>query len=157
MTGSYREDGPRLAELRRLGARVQVGHREEALGDADLVVVSSAVRDDNPELLAARRRGIPVKKRDQWLPELTAGYDLLAVGGTHGKTTTTSLLALVLEDAEQAAMAAGSCWRPTSTTAPSRACGRWSRWSPTSSTSTPTATPTRRPCARPSPRSRPGC
>ena len=101
VSGSDREDGPRLEELRRLGARVQVGHRAEALGDPDLVIVSSAIRDDNPELLAARRRGIPVKKREQWLPELTAGHDLLAVAGTHGKTTTTSLLALVLEDAKQ--------------------------------------------------------
>lgn len=99
VSGSDREMGPRLEALRAAGAQVFVGHSAAFLGDADLVVVSSAVPDDNPEVVAARERGIPVYKRNRWLPEITRGYDLVAVAGTHGKTTTSAMIALVLADA----------------------------------------------------------
>ena len=99
VSGSDREDSPRLARLRAAGARVAVGHDPANLGEVDLVVASSAIKPDNPELAAARERGIRVVKRDRWLPELARGHDLVACAGTHGKTTTTALLALVLTDA----------------------------------------------------------
>jgi UDP-N-acetylmuramate--alanine ligase len=70
----------------------------------DLVVVSSALPADDPELLAARALGIPIRKRARWLPELTADYELVAVAGSHGKTTTSAMLTLVLRDAG---------WEPT--------------------------------------------
>ncbi len=99
VSGSDREASPRLDALREAGARVFVGHDAAFLGDADVVVVSSAVPDDNPEVVAARQKGIPVYKRDKWLPVITRGYDLIAVAGTHGKTTTTAMIALALVDA----------------------------------------------------------
>ena len=99
VSGSDREASPRLEALRAAGARVFVGHDANVLGNADVVVVSSAVPDENPEVVAARQRGIPVYKRNKWLPEITRGYDLIAVAGTHGKTTTTAMVALVLVDA----------------------------------------------------------
>lgn len=99
VSGSDRMPGPRLEALRRAGATVFLGHSAEFVDDADLVVVSSAVPEDNPEVQAARARGIPVLKRNQWLAELTRDYDLIAVAGTHGKTTTTAMLTLALADA----------------------------------------------------------
>ena len=99
VSGSDRMPSPRLDALRRAGAEVFLGHSAEFVGDADLVVMSSAVPDDNPEVQAARARGIPVLKRNQWLAELTRDYDLIAVAGTHGKTTTTAMLTLALADA----------------------------------------------------------
>ncbi|MDQ7028325.1 MAG: UDP-N-acetylmuramate--L-alanine ligase [Ardenticatenia bacterium] len=99
VSGSDREAGPRLEALRKAGARVHVGHSADHVADADLVVVSSAVPPDNPEVMAAQERGIPVYKRTQLLPQLTRGFDVIAVAGTHGKTTTTAMIALVLADA----------------------------------------------------------
>lgn len=99
VSGSDREASPRLEALREAGVRVHVGHSAEHVGNADLVVVSSAVPPDNPEVVAARERGIPVYKRAQLLPQLTRGFDVIAVAGTHGKTTTTAMIALVLVEA----------------------------------------------------------
>ncbi len=87
--------------LQRLGAQVAVGHRQENLGQADVVVFSSAVRADNPELAEARRRKIPVIPRAEMLAELMRMKRGVAVAGSHGKTTTTSLLASVLAEAGQ--------------------------------------------------------
>ena len=75
------------------GARTILGHSPELALEADVIVRSSAVHDDDPEVLAAREKGIPVLKRNQFLPELTADYQTLAVAGSHGKTTCTSLVA----------------------------------------------------------------
>jgi UDP-N-acetylmuramate--alanine ligase len=102
VTGSDQQDGPRIIRLRELGARIHIGHQgaaDDDLADADVVIVSSAVKPDNPELVRAAALGIPVRKRGDWLPELTAGHELVAVAGSHGKTTTTGMLALVLADA----------------------------------------------------------
>ncbi|WP_131770733.1 UDP-N-acetylmuramate--L-alanine ligase [Candidatus Protofrankia californiensis] len=105
VSGSDAQDAPRLDVLRAAGARVRVGTvTDPAVLDAeldgvDVVVASSAFPDDHPELLAARRRGIPIRRRSEWLPELTADYDLVAVAGSHGKTTTSAMLALVLHAA----------------------------------------------------------
>ncbi len=99
VTGSDMKDSKGLAELARSGASVSVGHAAEQVGDADAVVISSAIRESNPELVQARRRGIPVWMRAQALAAAAAEHRAIAVAGTHGKTTTTSMVALVLERA----------------------------------------------------------
>jgi UDP-N-acetylmuramate--alanine ligase len=99
VTGSDMKDSSGLRELERLGVRLHVGHAEEQVGDPDAVVVSSAIRERNPELAAARRRGIPVWARAQALAALAGDARTIAVAGTHGKTTTTSMVGLVLERA----------------------------------------------------------
>jgi UDP-N-acetylmuramate--alanine ligase len=85
--------------LRKLGARVAEGHAGENLGDADVVVVSSAVAADNPEIVGAHARRIPVVRRAEMLAELMRFRYGIAIAGTHGKTTTTSLIASVLAEA----------------------------------------------------------
>jgi UDP-N-acetylmuramate--alanine ligase len=97
VTGSDLAESPTLARLRRLGARVAIGHDAGHVGAADVVVVSTAVRATNPELAEAARRGIPVIPRAEMLAEVMRLKDGIAVAGTHGKTTTTSLLAHVLQ------------------------------------------------------------
>ncbi len=98
----YRVAGSDLAEsetvlrLRRLGAEILIGHRPENLKNADVVVISSAVRQDNPEVIAAHERLIPVIPRAEMLAELMRMKYGIAVAGTHGKTTTTSMIASVL-------------------------------------------------------------
>jgi UDP-N-acetylmuramate--alanine ligase len=82
--------------LKQLGATVYLGHAEQNLTDADVVVISTAVHGDNPEVLAARARRIPVVPRAMMLTELMRLRQGIAVAGTHGKTTTTSLTASVL-------------------------------------------------------------
>jgi len=85
--------------LRSLGARVAEGHAAENLGSADVVVVSSAVVADNPEIVAAHARRVPVVRRAEMLAELMRFRYGVAIAGTHGKTTTTSLIASVLAEA----------------------------------------------------------
>jgi UDP-N-acetylmuramate--alanine ligase len=82
--------------LERLGARIAIGHAAENLGDAEVVVVSSAIAADNPEAMAARARQIPVIPRAEMLAELMRLKFGIAVAGMHGKTTTTSMIATVL-------------------------------------------------------------
>lgn len=96
--GSDLKLGPATARLRTLGARVTEGHSADHLGEADVVVVSSAIAADNPEVVAAQRNRIPVVKRAQMLAELMRFRYGVAVAGTHGKTTTTSLVASVLAE-----------------------------------------------------------
>ncbi|MEM9048305.1 MAG: UDP-N-acetylmuramate--L-alanine ligase [Pseudomonadota bacterium] len=83
--------------LEALGARIMIGHRPEHLGEAEVVVISSAVRRGNIELDAARGRGLPVVRRAEMLAELMRLKSNVAVAGTHGKTTTTSLVAALLD------------------------------------------------------------
>jgi UDP-N-acetylmuramate--alanine ligase len=97
--GSDLKPNATTARLTSLGAVVQEGHAVEHLGDADVVVVSSAVAKDNPEVVGAQRRRIPVVARAQMLGELMRFRYGIAVAGTHGKTTTTSLVASVLAEA----------------------------------------------------------
>jgi len=85
--------------LARLGVRIARGHEVGHVGNADVVVVSSAIRDGNPEVDEARRRGIPVIPRAEMLAELMRLRYGIAIAGAHGKTTTTSMVALVLERA----------------------------------------------------------
>ena len=99
VSGSDLKDSPPLMQLRSAGARVQIGHRADNVGDADAVVVSTAIPADNVEVIEARRRAIPVWARAQVLAALMARRRGVAVAGTHGKTTTTSMLAVILERA----------------------------------------------------------
>ena len=99
VSGSDIKDSPGLALLRGAGATIAVGHRPENLLSPGAVVVSTAIRPDNPEVLAAAEREIPVLARAQVLAALMAERRGLAVAGTHGKTTTTSMVAVVLEAA----------------------------------------------------------
>jgi UDP-N-acetylmuramate--alanine ligase len=101
VSGSDLKDSKGLGELRELGADVAVGHDPASIDhhDPDAVVVSSAIGDRNVELGSARRRGVPIWARAQALAALTAGKRAIAVAGTHGKTTTTSMVAVVLERA----------------------------------------------------------
>ncbi len=85
--------------LARLGVTVREGHAREHIADVDRVVVSSAIRPDNPELMEAKRRQIPLVSRGDLLAELMRGHYAIAVGGAHGKTTTTSMIAWVLDRA----------------------------------------------------------
>src|SRR5574337_348312 len=98
VTGSDLADGPATKRLRALGIDVAIGHRAEHVAGADAVVVSSAVASDNPEVVAARERGVPVVPRALMLAELMRLKQGIAVAGTHGKTTTTSLVASVLAE-----------------------------------------------------------
>ena len=97
--GSDLAENANVRRLRALGIAVAIGHGEENLGDAQAVVVSSAVKPDNPEVTAARMRLVPVVRRAEMLGELMRLKWSIAVGGTHGKTTTTSLIAALLDAA----------------------------------------------------------
>jgi UDP-N-acetylmuramate--alanine ligase len=97
--GSDINDGANVRRLRAAGVQVTIGHNAENLGSAQVVVTSTAVGRDNPEVVAARARLIPVVRRAEMLAELMRLRWAIAVGGTHGKTTTTSLIAAVLETA----------------------------------------------------------
>ncbi|EME69207.1 UDP-N-acetylmuramate--L-alanine ligase [Paramagnetospirillum caucaseum] len=92
-------DNYNVERLRKMGIRVHIGHAAEALGDARVVVVSSAVKADNPEVQAARAKLVPVVRRAEMLAELMRLKSAIAIGGTHGKTTTTSLIAALLDAA----------------------------------------------------------
>ena len=97
--GSDIAENANVRRLREAGIAVRVGHEAANLGAAQVVVTSSAVKSDNPEVQAARVRLIPVVRRAEMLAELMRLRWAIAVGGTHGKTTTTSLVAAVLEAA----------------------------------------------------------
>ncbi len=99
VSGTDASDSATLRALEALGAVVHVGHDPAYLGDADTVVVSSAVREDNPELAAARGRGLRVLHRAQALAALTRGRRTVAVAGANGKTTTAAMLAVALRHA----------------------------------------------------------
>ncbi len=96
VSGSDLKDSAGVRRLGGLGAEVAIGHSPDNLGDADVVVFSSAVRSDNPELASARARNTPVIPRAEMLAELMRMKYGIAVAGSHGKTTTTSLIAEVL-------------------------------------------------------------
>jgi UDP-N-acetylmuramate--alanine ligase len=99
VSGSDQKMSEVTARLQALGVRVAAGHDASHVGNADVVVYSSAVRPDNPEIAGAHRRRIPVIPRAEMLAELMRLRSGIAVAGAHGKTTTTSMIALVLERA----------------------------------------------------------
>jgi UDP-N-acetylmuramate--alanine ligase len=95
--GSDASENPNVQRLRERGAQVFIGHSADHLGKAEVLVVSTAIRRDNPELVAARERRIPVVRRAEMLAELMRLKRSVAVAGTHGKTTTTSIVATLLD------------------------------------------------------------
>ncbi len=98
--GSDVAENANVKRLRGLGVTIHVGHKEGNIGDARVVVVSTAVKGSNPEVQAARQRMIPVVRRAEMLGELMRLKWSIAVGGTHGKTTTTSMVAALLDAAD---------------------------------------------------------
>src|ERR1700759_5373416 len=95
--GSDAADSGNVNRLRDKGVKVSVGHKAENIDGADVVVVSTAIKRDNPELMAARAQRIPVVRRAEMLAELMRLKSCVAIAGTHGKTTTTSLVAALLD------------------------------------------------------------
>ena len=98
VTGSDASESATVVRLRQLGATVALGHHEDNVQNADVLVVSTAITQDNPELIGARARNIPVVPRAVMLAELMRLRRGIGIAGTHGKTTTTSLVASVLAE-----------------------------------------------------------
>ncbi len=99
VSGSDLKESDVTRRLVQLGAKIQTGHKEENVTEVDVVVISSAVKKDNPEVVAAKRRKIPVIPRAEMLAELMRLKYAVAIAGSHGKTTTTSMVATVLNAA----------------------------------------------------------
>ena len=99
VSGSDKNDSSVLTSLKALGAKVFVGHMKENLADAQLVIISAAITENNPELVAAKQGGIPVVARANALAWLMSESTSVAVAGTHGKTTTTAMLTVALQSA----------------------------------------------------------
>ena len=97
--GSDASDSANVKRLRDKGAKVSIGHKAENLDGAEVLVVSSAIKRDNPELIAARDKRLPVVRRAEILAELMRLKSCVAIAGTHGKTTTTSLVAALFDAA----------------------------------------------------------
>ena len=97
VSGSDLNDSPIMRELQKVGITTYIGHSAVQVNGAELVVMSSAIPESNPEVQAARAAGIPVIKRQQLLGNMMAGSFGIAVAGTHGKTTTTAMISVVLE------------------------------------------------------------
>jgi UDP-N-acetylmuramate--alanine ligase len=95
--GSDAADSAIVKRLKGLGIPVEIGHRAENLGNAQVVVYSSAVKSDNPEMVAARANGLPIVRRAEMLAELMRLKRCIAIAGTHGKTTTTTMVAALLD------------------------------------------------------------
>src|ERR1041385_4319351 len=95
--GSDASDNANVKRLRDKGAKISIGHKAENLDGAEVLVVSSAIKRDNPELVAAREKRLPVVRRAEMLAELMRLKSCVAIAGTHGKTTTTSLVAALLD------------------------------------------------------------
>ncbi|MEJ5313663.1 MULTISPECIES: UDP-N-acetylmuramate--L-alanine ligase [Anaerolinea] len=101
VSGSDRAESPFTSELRAMGIPVFIGHAAENISGATLVVRSSAIPEDNPEVMAAKQAGIPVLKRAEFLEKWLKPYQVIAVAGTHGKTTTTAMIAWMLSSLAQ--------------------------------------------------------
>lgn len=101
VSGSDRQPSALTESLRAAGAKIFIGHHAENVRDASLVVRSSAVHDDNPEVVAAHQQGIAVLKRSEFLGQLIGDQPCIAVAGSHGKSTTTAMIAWMLTSLEQ--------------------------------------------------------
>ena len=100
VSGSDLSDNANTLRLKKLNIIITIGHKKENLEETAIVVISSAINPDNLELIEARKRRLPIVKRAEMLAELMRFKKTIAVGGTHGKTTTTSLMATILEKAK---------------------------------------------------------
>ena len=97
VTGSDLKNNHLLCNLKKLGAEIHIGHKEENIDNPDLVVISNAIPEDNVELHKARQKGIPILQRAEMIAELMKDKYGVAISGTHGKTTTTAMVSLVFE------------------------------------------------------------
>lgn len=97
VSGSDIKDSDIVADLRQKGAKVNIGHQTSNVEGADEVVLSSAIPEDNPELVKAKKEGLPILKRAEMVGKLMSKQQGIAISGTHGKTTTTAMVATVLE------------------------------------------------------------
>src|SRR6202021_1738290 len=95
--GSDASESANVVRLREKGIKIAIGHQAENVDGADVVVVSTAIKRDNPELMAARAGRIPVVRRAEMLAELMRLKSCVAIAGTHGKTTTTTMVATLLD------------------------------------------------------------
>lgn len=101
VSGSDMKESEMTMKLAQMGARVFIGHRKENVENADVLLYTAAIGPDNPELLRAKERGIPCLSRAEMLGHLMSEYEnSIAVSGTHGKTTTTSMVSLIMENAK---------------------------------------------------------
>ncbi|MCW8964632.1 MAG: UDP-N-acetylmuramate--L-alanine ligase [Gammaproteobacteria bacterium] len=100
VSGSDVSSGDNVTKLTELGAKINIGHSRDNIDDADVVVVSSAIDEENPEIVRAHELGIPVVPRAEMLSELMRKKNGIAISGTHGKTTTTSMIASMLDFAD---------------------------------------------------------
>ena len=100
MTGSDLVENQNVLRLKKLGINIFTGHKKENIEDAAMVVISSAINEYNEEIIEAKKRRLPIVKRAEMLAELMRFKKSISVAGTHGKTTTTSLMAAILETAE---------------------------------------------------------
>ncbi|MCJ7714988.1 MAG: Mur ligase domain-containing protein, partial [Anaerolineales bacterium] len=98
VSGSDLNESPLFEGVKTAGGRVVLGHQAENIQGSDLVIRSSAIPDNNPEIQAALAAKIPVVKRSEFLSQLVADKKVLAVAGSHGKTTTTSMITWILSD-----------------------------------------------------------
>ena len=101
VSGSDRADSSFIDDLRKLNATISIGHDPANITGADLIIQSSAIPEDNPEITAAIEKGIPVLKRAEFLGSLMVGKTGVGIAGTHGKTTTSAMLAWVLTELKQ--------------------------------------------------------
>lgn len=99
VTGSDLHETPLIAQLRKAGATISIGHDAKNIGSASAIVITSAIDVKNPELLAAQASGLPLYRRGEMLAKLMQGHRGIAIGGTHGKTTTTAMAALIVQAA----------------------------------------------------------
>jgi len=99
--GSDHQEAPFAQELQPAGARIYFRHQPDNIAGADIVIRSSAVPEDNVEVRAAQASGVPVYKRSEYLAQLMEGYHVIAVAGTHGKTTTTAMISWMLTEMGQ--------------------------------------------------------
>src|SRR3954453_10212708 len=95
--GSDASESANVTRLREKGIRISIGHKPENVAGADVLVVSTAIKRDNPELMAARAQRIPVVRRAEMLAELMRLKSCVAIAGTHGKTTPTSMVAALFD------------------------------------------------------------
>ena len=99
VAGSDLVENQNVLRLKKLGINIYIGHKKQNIEDAAMVVISSAINHDNEEILEAKKKRLPIVKRAEMLAELMRFKKSISVAGTHGKTTTTSLMAAILETA----------------------------------------------------------